>query len=350
MPRVRIVLDTGEHVEMRDLYFSDGDTVIAAELSGGSVSLAACSISHSVLGILCSGSGSVVLDEVAFVGIGVGAGTPHGAIDVSDTIDLAVADCEFQACLAGEPGVVRIAESATFEVLGSSFAHCDADQAVVNVIDQASGVITGSTFASCTPYTIRQRGDLLTVRDVSLVQAAAPAVGVGLGSRLALTEVTFDRCAAPVLEVGGQATWSRGSATASEGAADQPVLLLGRESTLSCSWLTIDDHPGPLAAAGGAADLTIASSLVTRLGVPLLRLRDPDGWAAPTLAVDRSDFWSPGVSAWQGLEDVRDAGEANLEADPRYCDADGGDHRLRPDSPCVVDGIAQCGAFAVGCE
>ncbi len=42
----------------------------------------------------------------------------------------------------------------------------------------------------------------------------------------------------------------------------------------------------------------------------------------------------------------------DVEIDPRYCNAEGRDFTLRPDSPCLPGGIADCGqigAFGEGC-
>ncbi len=71
-----------------------------------------------------------------------------------------------------------------------------------------------------------------------------------------------------------------------------------------------------------------------------------------TLTVACTDVWGNALGDWVGCLAAWEGTDANLSADPLFCDPDAGDYSIRSDSPCTSasSGCGLFGAIDVGCE
>jgi hypothetical protein len=95
---------------------------------------------------------------------------------------------------------------------------------------------------------------------------------------------------------------------------------------------------------GQKGDLRIERNLVCRNeGVLGIQVGSPDG----LIRLKQNNVWQNEGGPYDGTED----GEGDISADPLFCDADNGDFRLSPGSPCLPDqDHPLIGAFGEGCD
>jgi len=329
--RLTVRADAADTVRLRGLVFDGGDTVLAVP-GDAVVMVDVCRIQNAVLGIQHTGSGALELDTVEFVDC-----RGSGAIHVADAAAFELRDCTLRDCQSDEVGVVRVAGATPMIWQGGRLDSCAGDQAVVSVEEAAGGTMDGVIITFGTPHTVRHRGDRLTLTDCWFEMQSGTSLGVGAGSRAVVTGCRFRQAAWPVVDIGGEVDLT--ACVVFDGLGDGPVVLLGAGGVLTADRLTVHDGAGPLLSLGGGATADFTGCLATQLAVPMA------SGDTSALTMNACDLWTPGASAWSGLEAVRDAGEGNLEVDPLYCDGASGDLRLQDGTPA-----AAMGALGVGCR
>ncbi len=329
--RLTVRAGSEDTVRLRGLVFVGGDTALAVP-GDAVVVVDSCRIRNAVLGIQHTGAGALALDTVEFVDC-----LGSGAIHVADAASLTLVDCTFRDCQSDEAGVVRVAGTTPLIWRGGRLDGCASDQTVVSVEDAAGGAMDGVIVTFCTPYTVRHRGDLLTLTDCWFEMQSGTSLGVGSGSRAEVSGCHFRQAVWPVMDVGGEVAVS--ACVVFDGLGHGPALLLGDGGRLTADAITVHQGAGPLLSLGAGATADLTACLVTQLAVPMA-VGDTSA-----LAMTACDLWVSGASAWSGLEAVRDAGEGNVEVDPLYCDGASGDLRLQDGTPA-----AGMGALGVGCR
>lgn len=303
--RLSVRAPAGEQVTLRGLVMTDGDTLIDAT-GGADLWVEDCRLERAVLGIRYTGSGHLDLRGCVLHSLG-----PAGAVHVSGS-----------ALVTWEGG--RVASNTAM-------------QAVVDLRDGVSANLANVVFVDCPRYTIRHRGADLDVTACRFEDATGPSVVVAEGSTARLFGCWFTDGTWPAVEVGG-AVEMHGSVVA-WGLGGGAALLVGPAGDLLVEQSTIHDGSGAALELAAGSVARVRSSLLTAVSVPAVNW---PGSVAATLACDDVDLWVAGQSAWSGLLEVRDAGEGNVEVDPRYCGPR--DLGLREGSP--VEGL---GALEVGC-
>ncbi len=304
--RLVVRAPAGDHVVLEGLTMVGGDTLISVP-GGADVTLSGCRLARAVLGILHPVSG-----------------------------DLELADCDLDSL--GPGGALVVGGAARLSFIGGNVRACEADQAVIDLRDEVWAGISQVNFVDCPRYTIRQRGVTMSVGRCTFVRATGPSLVVGAGSRGDVDDCTFVDSVWPVAEVGGDLTLD--PVVIARGLGDGPAVQVNPGGDLFLGNVTVHDGAGPAVAMAAGATVSVYRSLLTSLAVPVVA---GPGVTSATLEFDEVDAWVPGLSAWAGLEDLRDAGAGNLEVDPLYCGA--ADLRLQVGSP-----VAGWGGLPVGCD
>jgi hypothetical protein len=177
--------------------------------------------------------------------------------------------------------------------------------------------------------------------------AALTLVGGARGARveegaLLLEDVDLREAGTGVVVDGGRLHLRGGLITACGRAARQGG------GDLRLERCTVVDQELGLFVASGAATTRIDASIFARMDGTLMEVQD--GAPAPVIAC--TDFWGFGgnPALFVGMEDPR--GQAgNLQVDPLFCDAPGGDYALASLSPLLDSvGCGAVGAFGEGCS
>ncbi|MEZ4389037.1 MAG: hypothetical protein R3D98_15935 [Candidatus Krumholzibacteriia bacterium] len=304
--RLTVRAPAGDRVVLEGLTMIGGDTLVSAP-GGADLALVACRLVRATLGVLYTVDG-----------------------------DLDLVDCDLDSL--GRGGAVHVGGQARLTWQGGAVRACTADQAVIDLRDEARASIASVTFVDCPRYTIRHRGLTLELDGCGFVQATGPSLAVGAGAVAHAGGTAFLDSAWPAIEVAGQLTLD--PCLIAGGLGDGPAIQLNAGGALFMVDTTVHDGAGPALTMAAGAAATVSRSLLTWLAAPLAT---GAGATVAALTFDNVDAWAPGLSAWSGLEAMRDAGQGNRETDPLYCSPD--DLRLQAGSP-----VAGWGGLQVGCQ